>query len=105
MSEKLGTIAKFLRSKNSGPFKLTLDVFFHSRQDYERVRGAGVLTPDSVADVYLLDDGEAVSVFAFDSAAAIKVTMPRRIASGAVGDTEIYGAQQHGPLLDIAIPD
>ncbi|HEY0296778.1 MAG TPA: DUF4387 family protein [Bordetella sp.] len=30
--------------------------------------------------------------------------MPRRIPSGAVGDTDIYGAQQHAPLLDIDVP-
>jgi hypothetical protein len=26
------------------------------------------------------------------------------LASGAIGDTDIYGAQQHAPLLEIEIP-
>ena len=37
-------------------------------------------------------------------ALAWKATLPRRIASGAIGDTDIYGAQQHAPLLDIEVP-
>ena len=35
---------------------------------------------------------------------AFKATIPRRIPSGDVGDTDIYGAQQHAPLLDVDIP-
>jgi hypothetical protein len=31
-------------------------------------------------------------------------TFERRIASGAIGDTDVYGPQQHAPLLDIEIP-
>ena len=34
-------------------------------------------------------------------ALAWKATLPRRIASGAIGDNDIYGAQQRAPLLDM----
>ena len=34
----------------------------------------------------------------------VLITIERRIASGAVGDTDVYGAQQHAPLLDVEIP-
>jgi hypothetical protein len=40
----------------------------------------------------------------YPPALAWKATFPRRIPSGAVGDTDVYGAQQHAPLLDIDIP-
>jgi hypothetical protein len=40
---KLGELAKFLRSKNAGPFKLTLDVFFNNSQDYKKVKESGVI--------------------------------------------------------------
>ena len=35
---------------------------------------------------------------------AFKATIPRRIPSGDIGDTDIYGAQQHAPLLDVEVP-
>ena len=105
MSETtLGNLAKFLRSKNAGPFKLTIDIFFHEIGDYERVKSSGVLTRELVARLYRLADKNDVSVFEFDQASAIKITFPRMIPSGNIGDTDIYRAQQHGPLYDIVIP-
>ena len=35
---------------------------------------------------------------------AFKATLPRLVASGDIGDTDVYGAQQHAPLLDVEIP-
>ena len=35
---------------------------------------------------------------------AFKATIPRLVPSGDVGDTDVYGAQQHAPLLDVEIP-
>ena len=35
---------------------------------------------------------------------AFKATIPRLIPSGDVGDTDVYGAQQHAPLLEVEIP-
>ena len=101
---RLGEIAKYLRSKNAGPFKLTLDLFFHSREDYERVKASGVITNERVADLYGLPDTQKISVFHYDRVAAIKVTIPRQIPSGAFGDSDIYGAQQHLPLFELLIP-
>jgi len=32
-----------------------------------------------------------------------KITLPRDVVSGDVGDRDVYGAQQHAPLLDIEL--
>ena len=37
-------------------------------------------------------------------AIAFKATIPRLVPSGDFGDTDVYGAQQHAPLLDVDIP-
>jgi len=42
--------------------------------------------------------------FFFAQALAFKVTMKRHVDSGSVGDTDVYGAQQHAPLMKISIP-
>ncbi|MGZ9039111.1 MAG: DUF4387 family protein, partial [Burkholderiales bacterium] len=39
-----------------------------------------------------------------DAANAIKITIPRPIVSGDVNDTDVYGGQQHGPLVDVEVP-
>lgn len=100
----LGELAKFLRSKNAGPFKLTLDVFFNNSQDYQRVKESGVLNKGLISKLYKLENPDDISIINFDQAAAIKITFPRRIASGNIGDSDIYGAQQHVPLYEIEIP-
>ena len=100
----LGELAKFLRSKNAGPFKLTLDVFFNNSQDYERVKKSRVINKRLISRLYRLKSRDDISIIHFDQAAAIKITFPRRIASGNIGDSDIYGAQQHVPLYEIEIP-
>jgi hypothetical protein len=46
--------------------------------------------------------GEA-RVIPCPAALAVKVVVPRRVVAGSPGDGDVYGAQQHGPLLDLAL--
>jgi hypothetical protein len=39
----------------------------------------------------------------FDPAYAVKITIRRPLGSGAVGDTDVYGAQQHVPLMEMPV--
>jgi hypothetical protein len=49
--------------------------------------------------VYGVELAEIRNIVWFEPANAVKVVMPRRIVSGAPGDSDVYGAQQHAPLL------
>ena len=49
---KIRDIAKACKSKNAGPFELTIDVVFDQRAMYERVKATGVLTPALFARLY-----------------------------------------------------
>ena len=40
----------------------------------------------------------------YDPALAFKATLPRLVPAGNVGDTDVYGSQQHAPLPDVDIP-
>ena len=40
----LREIAKVVRSKNAGPFEITLDIIFKDRADFDAVRKSGVIT-------------------------------------------------------------
>ena len=46
MRVPLTSIAEVIRSKNSGPFELTLDIIFKERAVYEKVCSAGEFTPE-----------------------------------------------------------
>ena len=48
---------------------------------------------------------DAITDFAFfDAAMGVKITYLRAVSSGTVGDRDVYGAQQHAPLMTIDIP-
>jgi hypothetical protein len=100
---KLKDIAKACKSKNAGPFHITLDIMFDDAALFDRVRATGVVTPALIARLYGVQAKDVVFT-EYPPALAWKATIARRIASGAVGDTDVYGAQQHAPLLDIEIP-
>jgi hypothetical protein len=67
------------------------------------VKESGVINKELISKLYRVEDKNAISIISFDQAAAIKITFPRRIASGNIGDSDIYGAQQHVPLYEIEI--
>jgi len=100
---KLMDLAKVIRSKNAGALTLTLDVMFNEFAEYERVANSGVLQPALIATLYAVAPSD-VQIINYPVANAIKITLPRTIPSGHPGDGDVYGAQQHAPLLDINIP-
>lgn len=100
---KLWQLTKLIRSKNAGPFELTFDVIFKDRESYERVRDAKLINAAWFARTYRLAP-EVVSIINYDAANAIKITIPRPAISGDIGDTDVFGGQQHGPLVDLDVP-
>lgn len=93
--------ARVIRSKNSGPYELTLDIIFKDREHFELFRSRGIISPELICRLYSVSPSEILGIVYFEPSNAVKVTIRRRIPSGAPGDTDIYGAQQHAPLLAI----
>lgn len=100
---RLGDIATGCRSKNAGPFDLTLDVIFDDPDLFARVCRTGVLTPALFARLYDVQ-AEEVLMTVYEPGLAIKATLPRAVSAGDVADSDVYGSQQHAPLLDVEIP-
>lgn len=96
-------VAKVARSKNSSPFELTLDVIFNDPADYEKAKTAKLITREAIAERYGVPLDRVKDVIHFDPAKAIKIGLLRDRPSGSPGDTDVYGAQQHGPLLEMKL--
>ena len=101
--DKLADIASLMRSKNAGPFMLTIDIMFDDLSVYERVKESGALSRAVVAEKYGLLENK-VMFFYCDTALAIKASIPRPITQGDIGDSDGHGGQQFIPLMDIDIP-
>lgn len=100
---KLRDIASVIRSKNAGAFEITFDIMFSDRNTYERVKQTGVINSQLFADLYNVPT-EKCDFLTFDGAYSFKCTIPRPIPSGDIGDSDVYGAQQHAPLLTVEVP-
>lgn len=100
---RLRDFAKLVRTKNAGPFWLTLDIMFPDKDTFDHVVGTGVITPQLISDFFKVDLKD-VRLFNYAPANAIKVTIPRLVPSGDPADTDLFGGQQFGPLVDIEIP-
>lgn len=101
----LKDMARVVRSKNSGPFEITLDVLFGSRWDFQHAKDSGVLTPELVQRLYRLKSpGDIVVCMFYEPALAWKCTFKRYQAQGSIGERDTFGAQMYAPLLQIVIP-
>jgi hypothetical protein len=98
-------VAPVIRTKNAGPFRLTMDLLFVDRDVYERVKASGLITRERIAELYGVTPEQVTDFVWFDPGRACKATLVRPVSSGAVGDTDVYGAQQHAPLLGLELPD
>jgi hypothetical protein len=99
----LGDLAQLIRTKNAGPFWITIDVFFHDHTDYTRVTDAGVLSAPLIAELYRVD-ANAVRLFQLPAINIIKASFPRPTTQGSFTDRDIHAGQQHVPLLTLPVP-
>jgi len=99
---KLGDLAKILRSKNAKPYLLTFDILFADEQSYQMVKNSQAINKEVISKLYGIQP-EFIHIYEFDAARGIKITIPRPIPSGNVGDSDIAGTQQHAPLFEIEI--
>ena len=102
---RLDQMVSVLRSKNAGPLVLTFDLVFPDEDRFNHVaaaaeaRGAAGAAPPRRYGEAL----EHVAVHIYRPALAIKISIPRKVMSGDPGDRDVYGAQQHVPLLGIEL--
>ena len=95
-------LCSLIRSKNAGPFVLTFDLMFSSKENYERAKRSQPLTKRRLATIYRQRE-EDITVVYHDHAMAIKASMPRPIFQGELADGDCYGGQQYVPLLEIEV--
>lgn len=102
MTRTLQDAARLVRSKNAGPFWLTIDVFLHDQDAYAQARSSSLVDPEWMATLYGIRP-EQVEIHLVPQLNAIKISMPRPIAQGSLGDTDQHAGQQYVPLLGIQL--
>ena len=91
----VGDIVEKVRSKNAGPFWLTIDIFCGSPAAFTRLSTG--LSTDRVAAL-LKANPEKVLRFDIPALNVVKFSLPRPHIQGAVADRDMHGAS-FAPLL------
>ena len=102
MPVNLIDLARVIRSKNAGPTQLTIDILFDREKDFDLAKNSPNLSTDEIARRYKILP-EQVEIITYPPANAIKIVLARPVIAGTPGDRDVYGAQQHGPLLDLTL--
>ncbi len=96
-------LVKVIRSKNAGPYELTFDLIFKDNNSYQMVKEAGIINKNLISQLYQISRDDVISIINYEPALAIKVTIKRPLSAGAVGDRDVYGAQQYAPLMGLEL--
>lgn len=97
---RLGDAASVIRSKNAGPFSVTIDLFFPDEATYAVARGSALLTVAGVAAAYRVAESTVAGVWFDDRILAAKVTLSRWSSSDDPFCSDLFGAHLHTPLAD-----
>jgi hypothetical protein len=100
---KLFDAAAVLRSKNSGPFEITVDALFTDPAIYYKIKHSGLITKERVSELYNIAQESIMHIVFYDQALGFKITFARKISSGTFLDRDVYGAQQHAPLMEMEV--
>lgn len=92
---ELGHIVEKVRTKNAGPFWVTVDIFCGSRAAYDRVQAG--LTTATVAAAFAVDAG-TLKRFDIAELHVVKFSLPRPAIQGTIHDRDMHGAGW-GPLI------
>lgn len=101
---KLVDLAKTIRSKNAETDRITFDIIFSEKEKYEMVKNSKIISREFIAQLFDININRITDFVEYDPANAIKFTINRLKPSGSPGDSDVFGSQQHAPLLDIEIP-
>lgn len=96
----LGEAAKYVRSKNAGPFWMTIDIFCDEDESYNRIKNSENLTVEHLQELYHVD---LVEKYAMDDLRVMKFSMPRPHPQGSPHDADMHAGQQYIRMLDIEL--
>jgi len=99
---KVSDVCRYVRSKNAGPFWITVDLFFRDRTLFETHSGASALSAQAIAELYGVD-ARGVKWFAVPHLNVLKISYPRPLPQGGVIERDMHGGQQFVRLLSIEL--
>ncbi|WP_432826236.1 DUF4387 domain-containing protein [Dactylosporangium sp. CA-092794] len=99
----VGDLALEVRSKNAGPFWVTMEVFLRDAAGYTVVADPGFLGAALIADLYRVP-ADTIQIFRIPQLNVVKISFPRPVVQGSLHDRDMHAGQHHVPLALLALP-
>jgi hypothetical protein len=99
----LADLALEVRSKNAGPFWVTMELFMRDAEGYRIAADEEFLNERVVAELYRVEES-SVQMFRIPSLNVVKISYPRRVPQGSLRDRDMHAGQHHVPLALLRVP-
>ena len=103
MPDILQDLALEVRSKNAGPFWVTMELFLRDSAAYAVAADSAFLDEKVIERLYGVP-ADGVQIFRIPSLNVVKISFPRPIAQGSLHDRDIHAGQHHVPLAVLPLP-
>jgi hypothetical protein len=97
---KLSSVCRHIRSKNAGPFCITVDLFFKDQTAFARYANASQLQPQSLGSIFGVSP-KSVEHYIVPDLCVLKISFPRRDPQGGVVERDLHGGQQYARIVDL----
>lgn len=93
----IADLALEVRSKNAGPFWVTMEVFLKDAPAYAQIADPAYLNASVIARLYGVP-ADTIQIFHLPTLNVIKISFPRPVSQGSLRDRDIHAGQHHVPL-------
>ena len=98
----VGSVARYLRSKNAGPFWITIDAFCTSAEDTRAIAAAFERERAHIAEMFSVAADDLL-IYCLEDIMVAKVSLPRVPVEGSPDERDMHGGQAYVSLLDIEV--
>jgi len=95
-------VCTLVRSKNAGPYWVTVDLFFDGPDNYRKYADSKVLGVETFARLYGADPA-LVKRFPVQTLNMVKISYPRASPQGGEVERDMHCGQQYVRLLDLEL--
>jgi hypothetical protein len=95
-------VCRHVRSKNAGPYWVTIDLFFDGPENFARYSGSPVLSATLIHKLYGADPG-LVKFYRVPELDTLKISYARTSAQGGEVERDMHCGQQYVRLLDVEL--
>jgi uncharacterized protein DUF4387 len=96
----IGDLANEVRSKNAGPFWVTMELFMRDAEGYRIAESS--LNERVIAELYRVEES-TVQIYRIPALNVVKISFPRPLSQGSLRDRDMHAGQHHVPLARMPI--